>query len=75
MALRGIESAVRLFFSITSANACEAAGGRFVPGEAGWMTHVYMFAGDDPKLIWDADDVGSMGNMKHMREPPTGPRP
>jgi hypothetical protein len=65
---------VRLFFSITSASKCEAAGGRFVP-ESGWMAHVYMFAGDDPKLIWDADDVGNMGTMDHMRQPPREQRP
>ena len=65
---------VRLFFSITSAGACDAASGRFVRGDAGWMTHVYMFAGDDPNLIWDADDVGNMGNMDHMPKPPTEQR-
>jgi hypothetical protein len=63
---------VQLFFSITSASECEAAGGRFEPG-GGWMAHVYMFAGDDPKLIWDPDDVGNM--VHHMREPPREQRP
>jgi hypothetical protein len=58
---------------ITSAAECEAAGGRFVPTEAGWMAHVYLFAGsDDPKAIWDADDVGNMGMQ--MPHPPTDPR-
>lgn len=65
---------VQLFFSITSASQCEASGGRFAPA-SGWMTHVYMFAGDDPKLIWDTDDAGNMGNMDHTREPPKRPRP
>jgi hypothetical protein len=62
-----------LFLSMTSASQCESAGGRFVPVEGGWMTHVYMFAGsDDPKMIWDADDAGNMGMQ--MRHPPTEPR-
>jgi hypothetical protein len=52
---------LKLFFSITSASDCELARGQFVPVEFGWMAHVYMFAGsDDPKMIWDADDVGNM---------------
>lgn len=57
---------------ITSAADCEASGGRFVRTEGGWMAHVYMFAGgDDPKAIWDADDVGSMGmQMPHRPTPP-----
>ena len=60
---------VKLFFSITSAGACEAAGGHFVDVDFGWMAHVYMFAGsDDPKVIWDTDDVGTMD--MHMRHPP-----
>jgi hypothetical protein len=58
---------VRLFFHITTLSACNAAGGQFAQGEPGWMTHVYMFAGDDPHLIRDMDDVG---NMDHRREPP-----
>lgn len=59
-----------VFFSITSAKECEAAGGRFAP-DSGWMAHVYMFAGDDPKLIWDTDDAGNMDH--HMRQPTQNP--
>jgi hypothetical protein len=55
---------VKLYFSITSATECRDAGGRFVPVEFGWMAHVYLFAGDDPKTIWDEDDVGNM-DMRH----------
>jgi hypothetical protein len=52
---------LKLYFSITSASECAAAGGQFLPSEAGWMAHVYMFSGsDDPKAIWDVDDVGNM---------------
>jgi hypothetical protein len=61
---------MKYFGAATSAAECEAAGGRFVPTEAGWMAHVYLFAGsDDPKAIWDADDAGNMGMQ--MSHPPT----
>jgi hypothetical protein len=63
----------KLYLSITSASDCEASGGRFVQVEGGWMTHVYMFASDDPKLIWDTDDVGTMD--PHMRMPASQQRP
>jgi hypothetical protein len=69
----GMVFLVKLFFSITSARECETAGGRFVPVEFGWMAHVYMFAGsDDPKVIWDADDLGNVD--VHMGHPPTNTR-
>lgn len=63
---------VKLYFSITSASECESAHGQFVPVEFGWMAHVYLFAGsDDPKVIWDADDLGNV--EMHMRHPPMTP--
>jgi len=70
----GLVFMMQLYFSITSASACESAGGQFVPVEGdGWMTHVYMFAGsDDPKVIWDSDDIGSMNGP--MRHPPMDTR-
>lgn len=60
----------KFFLSATSAKECELAGGQFVLVEGdGWMAHVYLFTGsDDPKLIWDADDLGNMD--PHMRHPP-----
>jgi hypothetical protein len=65
----GLVDLMKALFDITSAADCEAAGGRFVSLEGGWMAHVYMFAGsNDPKAIWDADDVGSMG--MRMTHPP-----
>ena len=52
---------LKMYFSITSASECDAAGGQFQPSEAGWMAHVYMFAGsDDPAVIWNEDDAGNM---------------
>jgi hypothetical protein len=47
---------------ITSREECAAAGGRFVPRLFGWMSHVYLFAGDDPRSIWGGDDH----DMMHM---------
>jgi hypothetical protein len=56
--------------SITTAAACSAAGGRFKPHLAGWMTHIYPFE-TDPSKIWGMgmDDhhgirQGSMPSMK-----------
>lgn len=39
---------------IVTAEACAAAGGRFLPRIFGWMVHVNAFAGDDPGVIWGA---------------------
>jgi hypothetical protein len=53
--------------SITTAEACRAAGGTFRPHLAGWMIHVYPFE-TDPTKVWSAgmgDDHGkSMPAMK-----------
>jgi hypothetical protein len=65
----GLVFVMKALFDITSAAECQAAGGRFVSEEGGWMAHVYMFAeSKDPKAIWDADDVGGMGMQ--MTHPP-----
>jgi hypothetical protein len=56
--------------SITTAEACTAAGGYFRPHLSGWMVHVYPFE-TDPAKVWGAamaDDHGtehrSMPGMK-----------
>jgi hypothetical protein len=53
--------------SISTAEACNAAGGHFKPHLAGWMTHVYPFE-TDPSKIWgvgmDDHPDGSMPGMK-----------
>jgi hypothetical protein len=56
--------------SITTEEACTAAGGHFKPHLAGWMAHVYPFE-TDPSKVWSAgmdDDHGmehnSMTGMK-----------
>jgi hypothetical protein len=56
--------------SISTAEACSAVGGRFLPHLAGWMTHVYPFE-TDPSKIWGVgmDDQHGMGqgSMPHMK--------
>jgi hypothetical protein len=56
--------------SITTAEACTAAGGNFKPHLSGWMVHLYPFE-TDPAKVWGAgmdDDHGlehnSMSGMK-----------
>jgi hypothetical protein len=41
--------------SITTNEACEAAGGEFRSHLFGWMVHVYPFE-TDPKKVWSTDD-------------------
>jgi hypothetical protein len=41
--------------SITTREACEAAGGEFHPHLFGWMVHVYPYE-TDPKAVWSTDD-------------------
>jgi hypothetical protein len=41
--------------SINTREACEAAGGTFLPHVFGWMVHVYPYE-TDPKRIWSVDD-------------------
>ena len=52
---------------ITTREQCTAAGGLFVPRIFGWMAHVYLFGGDDPKVIW-GEEHGSMD--MHSHHPP-----
>jgi hypothetical protein len=40
--------------SITTKDACEAAGGKFMPQIFGWMVHVYPFE-QKPEDIWSAE--------------------
>jgi len=40
--------------SITSRDACEAAGGKFMPQIFGWMVHVYPFE-QKPEDIWSVE--------------------
>jgi hypothetical protein len=54
------------WLSISNREDCLQAGGRFVPRLFGWMAHVYLFSGDDPKVIW-GEEHGSMD--MHMHHP------
>jgi hypothetical protein len=52
------------WLKITTRDECTAVGGRFIPRVFGWMAHVYLFAGDDPKVIW-GEGHGSMDVHDH----------
>jgi hypothetical protein len=58
-----------LLGSITTKDACDAAGGEFHPHIFGWMVHVYPYE-TDPKKVWavDDDDAGH-DNMDNMAMP------
>jgi hypothetical protein len=45
--------------TITTASACEAAGGRFIPQAFGWMLHVYPYA-TASSAIWGRDAMHEM---------------
>jgi len=53
--------------SISDANACAAAGGRWVPQVFGWMVHVWP-AETDPARVWAVhrDEQGEMRGMAGM---------
>ena len=53
--------------SIVTAEACQAAGGSFLPHLFGWMVHVYPFE-TDPKKIWSEgmEDEHGMGHDAAM---------
>lgn len=55
--------------SIQTAEACKAAGGRFMPHLFGWMVHVYPFE-TEPAKIWGAgmgDDEVDHAGMAGMK--------
>jgi hypothetical protein len=54
--------------SITTREACEAAGGEFRAHLFGWMVHVYPYE-TDPKKIWSIDDDDGHDNMDHAAMP------
>lgn len=58
-----------LLGSISTREACEAAGGKFIPHVLGWMVHVYPYE-TDPKEIWSTSDHGAgHDNMDHSAMP------
>jgi hypothetical protein len=66
---RGPDAKFGLMGSITTREACEAAGGKFIPHVFGWMVHVYPYE-TDPKEVWSTSDHGSgHDNMDHSTMP------
>ncbi len=54
-----------LMGSITTRQACDAAGGKFFPEVFGWMVHVYPYE-TNPKKVWSTDDdKRGHDNMDH----------
>jgi hypothetical protein len=51
----GPDAKFGLLGSITTSEACEAAGGTFFPHIFGWMVHVYPYE-TDPKNVWSTQD-------------------
>lgn len=51
----GPDAKFGLLGSITTGDACAAAGGQFFPHIFGWMVHVYPYE-TDPQRIWSTDD-------------------
>ena len=54
--------------SITTKDACDAAGGVFIPHVLGWMVHVYPYE-SDPKDVWSIDDDHGHDNMDNSAMP------
>jgi hypothetical protein len=55
--------------SITTKEACEAAGGEFHPHIFGWMVHVYPYETDQKKIWSTDDDTAGHDNMDHSAMP------
>jgi hypothetical protein len=55
--------------SITTREACDAAGGEFRPHLFGWMVHVYPYEADAQKIWSVNDDDEGHDNMDHSAMP------
>jgi hypothetical protein len=64
----GRDAKFGLMGSITTKEACEAAGGEFRPHLFGWMVHVYPHE-TDPAKVWSVDDDEEHDNMNHSAMP------
>lgn len=64
----GPDARFGLLGSITTKDACEAAGGTFHPHIFGWMVHVYPYE-TDQKKIWAVDDDEGHDSMSHSAMP------
>ena len=65
----GPDAKFGLMGSITTRDACDAAGGQFIPHVFGWMVHVYPYE-SNPAKIWSVDDDDhGHDNMDHSAMP------
>ena len=64
----GADAKFGLMGSISTREACDAAGGVFIPHVLGWMVHVYPYESDQ-KNIWSIDDDHGHDNMDHSAMP------
>ncbi|HLY42171.1 MAG TPA: hypothetical protein VKR52_13235 [Terracidiphilus sp.] len=64
----GPDAKFGLLGSINTREACDAAGGTFIPHVFGWMVHVYPYE-KDPAKIWSTDDHDGHDNMDHSAMP------
>jgi len=65
----GPDAKFGLLGSITTQEACEAAGGEFHPHLFGWMVHVYPNETDARKIWGTDDDDQGHDNMDHSAMP------
>jgi hypothetical protein len=65
----GPDAKFGLLGSITTKEACEAAGGDFHPHLFGWMVHVYPYETDARKIWATDDDDQGHDNMDHSVMP------
>jgi hypothetical protein len=65
----GADAKFGLLGSITTKDACEAAGGEFHPHFFGWMVHVYPYESDPAKIWSTSDDDDGHDNMDHSAMP------
>lgn len=65
----GPDAKFGLLGSISTKQACDAAGGKFYPHVFGWMVHVYPFETDPAKIWSTSDDDEGHDNMDHSAMP------
>lgn len=65
----GPDAKFGLMGSIHTKDACDEAGGVFIPHVLGWMVHVYPYE-TDPRKVWSIDDDShGHDNMDQMAMP------
>jgi len=64
----GPDAKYGLLGNISTKEACDAAGGEFIPHVFGWMVHVYPYE-TDPKKVWATDDEDGHDSMGHSAMP------